>query len=271
VNYRHIFHAGNAADVFKHLVLVQLLQRISTKDTGYCVIDTHSGSGLYRLGRDGEFQSGIGKLWTKRDEWPEFGTYLSAVAQYNRDGLGVYPGSSILIADRLRAQDRAVLIEKNPVEFDGLRRHVGDRRGVALHLADGFAMLGAVVPPKENRGLVFIDPPFEDPDDFGATVQAIRNGLSRWRNGIFAAWYPIKQPKLVAKFREQIGALGAPAYVAELLTLPDDVPNRLNGSGMLIVNSPYQLDAWMMTNLPALAEFLAPDSAQGRFRITPLG
>lgn len=270
MNYRHIFHAGNAADVFKHLVLIQVLEHLAAKEAGFCAIDTHAGSGKYQLAKDGENRHGIDRLWSNQRRWPVLSAYFSAIAAYNSGQLEFYPGSPALIADRLRIQDRAVLIEKNPGEFNALDREFGDRRGVACHRADGFSMLGAVVPPKENRGVVFVDPPYESLADYELAFEAIRAAIGRWRNGIFAVWYPIKHSRSVAQLHEKVRTLGIAAYAAEFLTLPEDVQNRLNGSGMLLLNPPYRLDAWMSQHLPELASFLAPDSTHGRFRIVGL-
>jgi len=270
VNYRHRFHAGNAADVFKHVVLVRLLEVLRAKDTPFCVIDSHAGSGLYRLEKPGEFEQGIGRLWPERQHWSQLEPYLAQVAHYNGQVLRAYPGSPLLIANLLRRQDRAIFIERHPLERAALAGNLRGRRAFAIHEADGFAMLKAVVPPHENRGLVFIDPPYEQALEFEQASDTLRDALRRWRNGIYALWYPIKQRAPVERLHADIRSLAVPAYAAEFLTLPEDVPQRLNGSGMLLVNPPWRLDETLRAILTPLAGFLAPPNGRPQFRIVGL-
>lgn len=270
VNYRHRFHAGNAADVFKHIVLVRLLEALRAKDTPFCVIDTHAGSGLYRLASPGEYEQGIGRLWPERRQWPALEPYFTLLAHYNRQTLHAYPGSPLLIAQALRAQDRAVFIERHPEEAAALTDNLRGRRGIAIHEADGFAMLKAVVPPRENRGLVFIDPPYEEPREFEQVAESLRAALRRWRNGVYGVWYPIKQRPPVERLHAAVRALGISAWAAEFLTLPEDVPQRLNGSGVVLVNPPYRLDRFLRETLPPLAELLAPPHGRPQSRIVDL-
>jgi len=270
VNYRHFFHAGNVADVFKHLVLVRLVESLKAKDKPFCVIDTHAGGGIYRLDDDGEYREGIGQLWPEQSLWTAFETYFSIVRRHNSGALANYPGSPILIADLLRAQDRLILVERNPDEYRALATNMGARPGVTLRREDGFATLRAVIPPRENRGLVFIDPPYELASDFASVVDALRMALGRWRNGVYAVWYPIKDPRAVRDLHKEVCGLNVDALAAEFLTLPEDVPQRLNGSGMLLVNPPFRIDDWMSSQLPALAEFLSRKTGHGRFRVLDL-
>jgi len=270
VNYRHRFHAGNVADVFKHIVMVRLLEALHAKDTPFCVIDTHAGSGLYRLAAPGEYQQGIGRLWPERRRWPALEPYFTLLAHFNREKLHAYPGSPLLIAQELRPQDRAVFIERHPEEAAALADNLRGRRGIAVHEADGYAMLKAVVPPRENRGLVFIDPPYEEPREFEQAAEVLRAALKRWRNGIYAVWYPIKQRAPVERLHAAVRALGATAWAVEFLTLPEDVPQRLNGSGVLLVNPPYRLDQFLRETLPPLAELLAPPRGRPQLRIVDL-
>jgi 23S rRNA (adenine2030-N6)-methyltransferase len=270
VNYRHRFHAGNVADVFKHIVLVRVLEALRAKDTPFCVIDTHAGSGLYRLAPPGEYQQGIGRLWPERRHWSVLEPYFTLLAHYNREALHAYPGSPLLIAQLLRPQDRAVFIERHPDEVAALADNLGDRRGIAIHEADGFAMLKAVVPPRENRGLVFIDPPYEQPGEFEQVADSLRAAFKRWRNGIYGIWYPIKQRAPVERLHAAVRALETTAWAVEFLTLPEDVPQRLNGSGVILVNPPYRLDQFLRDTLPPLAELLAPPHGRPRARIVDL-
>lgn len=271
MNYRHRFHAGNAADVFKHLVLTLVLDALRAKDTPFCVVETHAGSGLYRLMPPGEYQQGIGRLWPVRAEWPALAGYLAQVGAYNRQHLDAYPGSPLQIARRLRPQDRAVFVERQPDEAAALRDNLRGRAHVAVHEADGFAMLKALVPPRENRGLVLIDPPYEQPDEFDAAAAALADACRRWRNGLFLLWYPIKARRPVERLHAAAGRLAVPAYATELLTLPEDVPQRLNGSGLVVVNPPWKLDETLQALLPPLAAFLAGPGGAPQTRLIRLG
>lgn len=266
MNYRHRYHAGNVADVFKHVVLLRLLEALRAKDAPFCVIDTHAGSGLYRLTAPGEYEQGIGRLWPERRHWPLLEAYFSLLAHYNRERLAAYPGSPLLIAQRLRARDRAVFIERHPEEAAALADNLRGRRAIAIHEADGFAMLKAMIPPRENRGLVFMDPPYEQPREFVQAADTLRDALRRWRNGIYMLWYPIKQRAPVERLHAAIRSLGAPAYAMEFLTLPEDVAQRLNGSGVVLVNPPWKLDESLHAALAPLADFLAPPHGRPVFR-----
>jgi len=257
MNYRHHFHAGNVADVFKHLVLLQVLEALRLKDTPFCVIDTHAGSGLYRLKAPGEFEQGIGRLWPVRQDWPQLDTYFTLLAAFNSGGINIYPGSPLIIRAMLRAQDRAIFLERHPEESAALRDNVNVSRGITINETDAWTALKGLVPPKENRGLVFIDPPYENADEFEQVTRALRATLPRWRNGQFLVWYPIKARRPVEQLHRAVRALDTEALAVELLTLPEDVPQRLNGSGVILINPPWKLEATLRTLLPRLAAFLA--------------
>ena len=257
MNYRHHFHAGNIADVFKHLVLTQVLEALRLKETPFCVIDTHAGSGRYRLRAPGEFEQGIGRLWPARANWPGLSAYFGLLAPLNEPALTVYPGSPWLIHALLRPQDRAVFFESHPEEVAALRATLRDRRGITINETDAWAALEGMLPPQENRGLVFIDPPYEQPDEFNQVARALKAAVLRWRNGIYMAWYPIKARRPVEQLRERMRVLGTQALAIEFLTLPEDVPQRLNGSGVLLINPPWKLEETLRAVLPPLAEFLA--------------
>ena len=262
MNYRHHFHAGNVADVFKHFVLVLVLEALRAKDKPFCVVDTHAGSGLYRLNAPGEFEQGIGRLWPVRGAWPALSSYFARVASYSGPTFNAYPGSPLIIAGLLRPQDRAVFVERHPQEAIDLRDNLRARSHVAVHEADGFAMLKALVPPRENRGLVLIDPPYEQPNEFEQAAAALADAFKRWHNGIYLLWYPIKTRRPVERLHTAVRTLGVESVAVEFLTLPEDVPQRLNGSGLVLVNPPWKLLENLRTALPPLAEFLAgPDGA----------
>lgn len=271
MNYRHSFHAGNVADVFKHLVLTLVLEALRAKDKPFCVIDTHAGSGLYSLTAPGEFEQGIARLWPVRADWPVFNTYFSAVATCNGQGLERYPGSPRIIANQLRPGDRAIFIERHPEEVARLRALLGTNPAVAIQDTDGFAVLPALVPPRENRGLVLIDPPYEQVDEIEHVAQALRAAVKRWRNGIYMVWYPIKVRRTVECLLADLRGLVPEAYAVELLTLPEEVAQRLNGSGVAILNPPWALRRTLEENLPALAALLAPAGGRPRVGFIDLG
>ena len=259
LNYRHSYHAGNIADVFKHYVLIQVLQVLHKKPTPFCVIDSHAGSGVYALHSPGEFEQGIGRLWPHRAAWPALAAYFGVIEKLNPDGqLLHYPGSPFIIRDFLRPQDRAVLLELHPQECANLKINLGSNPGsVAVHHTDAWAGLKAFVPPRENRGLVLVDPAYEKNDEFERIRIALAHALKHWRNGIYLVWYPIKGYRPVEQFYAAVRALEVDACAVEFLTLPVDVTQRLNGSGLVLVNAPWGLLDSLKEVLLPLAQYLA--------------
>ncbi len=259
MNYRHSYHAGNIADVFKHYVLIQVLQALHKKPSPFCVIDSHAGSGVYALHAPGEFEHGIGRLWPHRAAWPALAAYFAVIEKLNPDGqLLHYPGSPFIIRDFLRPQDRAVLLELHPQECANLKTNLAHGRGsVAVHHTDAWAGLKAFVPPKENRGLVLVDPAYEKQDEFDRIITALTHALKHWRNGIYLIWYPIKGYRPVEQWYAAVRALEMDACAVEFLTLPVDVAQRLNGSGLVLVNAPWGLLDGLKEVLLPLAEYLA--------------
>jgi 23S rRNA (adenine2030-N6)-methyltransferase len=265
MNYRHAFHAGNFADVFKHAILLALLDALTAKDKPLCCFDTHAGRGLYALddveaAKTGEWRDGIGRLFAGPEAPAPLRRYVDAIRACNPDGtLRVYPGSPLLAAQALRANDRLVLCEMQDEEAVALRALFRDDPRAPVHARDGYAALNALLPPAERRGLVLIDPPFEEQEGEFATIEAaLRKAHARWPNGVYAVWYPIKSHRNIAPFLRHLSA--GPfdkAFVAELLVRPDDSTLRLNGCGMLVANPPWQLDARLATLLPALRDTLA--------------
>lgn len=271
MNYRHSFHAGNAADVFKHALLMLALERLRAKAAPFCVIDTHAGAGMYRLRAPGEFEQGIARLWPQRARFPWLQPYVAAVEAANPDGiLRRYPGSPLLIRSALREGDRAVLIEWQGDEHAALAAEIGRAPGITLRRADAWQTLPALVPPAERRGLVLIDPPYERDDELARAADALRRLLARWRGGVYLLWYPIKGATPLPRLRQALGALPAPAWAAELLTLPEDVRQRMNGSGMILVNPPWGLVDTLQGELPRLAAVLAGASGRPQTRLIDL-
>ncbi len=272
MNYRHSYHAGNIADVFKHYVLTLVLESLRRKETPFCEIDSHAGAGIYRLDPGGEQEQGIAKLWLERSAWPALASYLEVVARFNPGGqLRYYPGSPLIIREYLRAQDRAVLLELHPEEHAALKDSLRGATRVAIHHIDAWSGLKAFVPPKENRGLVLVDPPYEKPNEFSSVKAALEYGMRHWRNGIYLAWYPIKTRRPVDAFHRAVSALKAPAHAVEFITLPMDMGRRLNGSGFVIINPPWRLLETLRDSLPPLAARLAGANGSPQVRLIALG
>jgi 23S rRNA (adenine2030-N6)-methyltransferase len=241
MNYRHAYHAGNFADCFKHALLITLLDAFARKPTPYFVLDTHAGAGAYDLDsepsrRTSEADGGIRRLL--RSPPSALALYLGLVVR-----LGLYPGSPALIRAMLREGDRLACCELHPEEAMRLRRKFQRDPQVEVHNRSGWEALGAMLPPREKRGLVFIDPPFEENDEFFTLADGLRRGHDRFRHGVFAAWYPIKQMASVRGLHAILASSGMRDIVAIELHLRDTTnPERLNGCGLVVINPPYQFE-----------------------------
>lgn len=255
MNYRHAYHAGNFADVMKHAALALLIEYLKRKDAPFCVIDAHAGTGRYDLagieaGKTGEYQDGIARL-LDAPTTPELAPYLDMVRAMNPGPLRVYPGSPLLARRLMRAQDRLELSELHPEDFQALSGQFAGDGQVRCRNDDAYAMLKAALPPGERRGLVLIDPPYEEKDEYERLLRGLRHALKRWPTGIYVVWYPIKDRPPIARFHEHLVELGpAKLLAAELLVLPDDTPFRLNGCGLAIINPPWQFDDALERLLP---------------------
>jgi len=274
VNYRHIFHAGNFADVFKHAVLTLLLKALAAKDKPFCYLETHAGGGRYDLDSEaarktGEARDGIGRLWEQREQFPELADYFSAVAALNPGGpLRFYPGSPAVVCPMLRAADRLLLYELLPEECARLRDAYARDARVQVFCQDGYAGLKAQLPPHERRGLVLIDPSYEAEDEFTRASEALKLAHARWATGIYALWYPVKARAPVARLHRVLAASGIRKILcAELMLYPEDTAFRLNGSGMVIVNPPWQLDRTLQSLLPQVLAVLGGE-AEGRTAVS---
>jgi len=266
VNYRHAFHAGNFADVHKHVVLLALLERLQQKPKPLFYLDTHAGRGWYDLRaedatRGGEWREGIARLAGRRAQSADFSRYLQATAAAGAAPTR-YPGSPLLALSALRAGDRAVLVEQQLAEAQALKQSTLGKRDVAVICGDGYAALKTYLPPRENRGLVLIDPPYEADTEFADAEQALRLGLSRWPNGVFALWYPIKAGAQSQRFNAALQASGLRKLLRlELTVRPADSPIGLNGSGLVIANPPWKFDGEMREALEELHGALAGNGA----------
>jgi len=262
MNYRHAYHAGNFADVVKHAVLARIIAHLKEKPAAFRVIDTHAGAGLYDLAgpeasRTGEWRDGIGKL-VASDLKPAarelLAPYLEAVAAFNGGPLKVYPGSPVLLQHWLRAQDRLVACEREPNAARALTARLrGDKRVKTLSI-DGYTALNAYVPPKERRGLVLVDPPFEQPDEFDRLAEGLASAHRKWPTGAYALWYPVKDARETQGFSRRLLRLGLPRMLQAELTLPGR--DGLRGSGLIVVNPPWRLESELAVLLPALFRVL---------------
>ncbi len=271
MNYRHAFHAGNFADVHKHAVLARILMHLRLKPAAFRVIDTHAGAGRYDLfapepTRSGEWREGIARLWAapRRGE-PQalLAPYLDAVAALNPDGeLRAYPGSPLIAQNLLRRQDRLIACEIEPRAAAALAAALrGDARAKVLAI-DGWTALGAYVPPKERRGLVLIDPPFEDAADFMRLSGALAAAYRKWPTGIYLLWYPIKDRAAPDALARQLQRLIMPKLLrCEFSLGPPRVEGGLAGSGLIVVNPPFTLEADLRLLMPALGGLLSPRAA----------
>jgi 23S rRNA (adenine2030-N6)-methyltransferase len=266
MNYRHAYHAGNFADVAKHAVLARLMRRLQAKDTAFRVIDTHAGTGLYDLAgpeaeKTAEWQGGIGRLLESPlpadlAEW--LSPFLDVVRSINNDGpLRLYPGSPLLARRQLRRQDRLTAVELHPEDAKLLARRFASDIQVRIVELDGWLALGSFVPPKERRGLVLVDPPFEAADEFDRLALGFIRAHRRWPTGLYALWYPLKDLAAVAALHRRLAESGIPRLlIAEMIVAPP-ADGIFHGSGMILANSPWQFDEELRLMLPALARILA--------------
>jgi len=275
LSYRHAFHAGNHADVLKHLVLVQLLRYLGRKDKPYWIVDTHAGAGCYALdkghaAKNAEYANGVARLWS-RDGLPSaVADYLDVVRAYNPDGrLLRYPGSPYVAMQLMREQDRLRLFELHGTDNKLLRENFsrdfpGDAHRVAIGQADGFIEIKAVLPPPPRRGLVLMDPAFEDKRDYLRAVMAVKEGLARFATGTFAVWYPQLDRGDARQLPEKLRKL-ADDWLDVRLTVakPAESGFGMFGSGMFIVNPPFTLAQTLRETMPFLSEALALDEAAG--------
>lgn len=286
LSYRHAFHAGNHADVLKHVVTMQLLQYLGQKDTPYMYIDTHSGAGLYALdggyaAKNAEFESGISRLWERKDMPAPLAEYVKLIKQMNPSGkMRYYPGSPYVADKTMREQDRLRLFELHPSDskiladnFRKLDAHAAEQgvrqtvRGtrVMIQRADGFAGLRALLPPPSRRGLVLIDPPYEDKGDYRRVKDTLADALTRFSTGMYAVWYPVLNRMESRQLPDQLKRLPASSWLNVTLSVCAPSPDGfgLHSSGMLVLNPPWTLEPMLKELMPYLVSALGTDSAAG--------
>src|SRR5512141_1038899 len=265
LSYRHAFHAGNHADVLKHLVLVQLLRYLTQKDKPLMFVDTHAGAAAYALDegyatKNAEYASGIARLWERSDLPQPLAEYVAAVRAFNGSGaLRRYPGSPQLATQLLRPQDRLRLFELHSTESRLQQYFRGEAPRVIAQAGDGFAGLQAVLPPPSRRALVLIDPSYEDKGDYRQVLAALRDAQKRFRAGVYAVWYPQVQRRESRQFPAQLKALQEQDWLHVSLTVkqPEASGFGLHGSGMFILNPPWLLPPALRLAMPYLAQALA--------------
>jgi 23S rRNA (adenine2030-N6)-methyltransferase len=251
MNYRHIYHAGNFADVAKHVGLMYCIGALRRKDTAFFVLDSHAGRGYYDLQaaeaqKSGEAERGIQRLIETSIGAAVLAEYFAAIRARRGKRLARYPGSPALIARCLRRQDRALLVELMPAEARAAEREIESVGRVRTEIGDGYAALKAFLPPDERRGLVLIDPPYESLDELKSMLQAFDDAYRRWPNGIFLMWYPIRSASQRSMVHQRFEALKIPKMLfADLAIHPDDAGVGLAGSGLMIVNPPYGADEFL--------------------------
>lgn len=278
MNYRHGFHAGNFADVFKHVILIELLHALKAKPAAFCYVDTHAGRGRYDLRaeqseRTREYVDGVQRLIDAPDLPQSLRAYVDLVIGANPTGaIEHYPGSPLIARALMRVHDHAIVCELQPEEAGALKSALrGDAR-FAVHQRDGYGALKALLPPPQKRGLVLIDPPFEAQGGEYAHIQdALVNALKRWPNAIHAIWYPIKLRETIAPFHRWLHASEhtRDVLVTELLLSPDNTPLRLNGCGVALINPPWHFERTLESFVPALTALLAPGT-HSSYRIDTL-
>ena len=272
MNYRHAYHAGNHADVLKHLTLSRIFALLAKKEAPFAYLDSHAGIGLYDLSADqasrtGEYLQGIARLWQAADVPPLCDDYLRVVRELNPDGqLRYYPGSPELARQLSREQDRLHCNEKHPEDGQLLKENMHFDRRVAVHLGEGWHVPRALLPTREKRVVLLIDPPFEQADELERCVVALNEAIGRMRQAIVAIWYPIKDARQLKRFYNQLASSSSPKLLrVELLVHPADDASRLSGSGVVIANPPWGLEEQLRELLPWLAQRLA--QSQGSFQL----
>jgi 23S rRNA (adenine2030-N6)-methyltransferase len=276
VHYRHSYHAGNFADVFKHVLLCALAAALNRKDAAWCYLETHAGAGAYDLGdegavRTGEWRDGIGRLL----DGPApraLADYLALVKKLQQpaaaEGSLLYPGSPLLIRALARAGDRLLLCEQVPEVAADLREQIAGDARVTIHLRDGYEA-HALLPPKEKRGLILVDPPFERPDEFGAVAGFLQQALKRFAHGVYAAWYPVKNRFEAERFERRVARESERPALTIHFDVDAPTSGKLRACGLLVVNPPFGFEAEAQAIGNELAELLG-QGARAACTVQPL-
>lgn len=278
MNYRHIFHAANFADVFKHVVLAHVLERLTQKNKPLLVLDTHAGAGAYDLSsanarRSGEAETGLARVASRPDLPAPIARYLTLVRQFARkfgdspQTIAHYPGSPRLARALMRPGDRLIACEFHAEQARLLKREFAGDRQVEIRHEDGYGSLKSALPPKERRGLIIVDPPFEARDEFTDLALHLGQAKRRFATGSYLVWYPIKDAKLAAAFRARVASMGWPDALDSTLQIGKIAADgRLASCGMLLINPPWQTDVMLNSVLPFLADAFA--GSEGKWSLT---
>ncbi len=263
LSYRHSFHAGNHADVLKHITLSLLLEAMNGKDKPYVYIDSHSGAGCYSLRSEhakktAEFETGISRIWQANNPPAELDSYLHVIKQYNRDGhLNYYPGSPLFAKTMMRPHDHIILNEIHPTDSPLLKREFLKDSRAHLNQIDGFHLCREKLPPQPRRGLILMDPSYEMPNEYDQVCEAIKNAQRRWETGTFALWYPVvdrnKNEWLERKIKQLVQR---PTLLVEMAVAEDSEGYGMTASGMIIINPPWKLFEQLECLLPWLCDTL---------------
>lgn len=279
LSYLHAYHAGNFADVLKHLSLVHALDYLTQKPAALFYFDTHSGAGLYKLKgaeaqKNQEFTNGIGALWElDLSAYPALERYRSLVRSVNTSGtLEMYPGSPRFASEILREHDKLALCELHPREHEVLKNNIGRDRRIKLFKEDGFQQCVGAMPPPQRRGLMLMDPPYEDKTEYTKTIKTLAQCYKRFATGSYALWYPVVERKAIAQlWRAAVDSKMKDVQVFELGIAPDTAGRGMNGSGMLWINPPWTLKKTMEETLPFLASTLGEaNGTDGYFKVEQL-
>lgn len=271
LSYRHAFHAGNHADVLKHSLLVAMLRHLNGKEKPWWYVDSHAGAGIYDLNTDfarknAEFESGIGRLWARADLPEAVADYVALVRDLNPDGrLRLYPGSPWLASRLMRPGDQLRLFELHSTDVQLLRRTFSENRLIKAEATDGFLGLKSVLPPQSRRGLVLIDPSYEIKDDYRRVVAALKESLVRFATGTYAVWYPLLQRPEPGQLVDKLKRLPVDSWLHASLSVRAPAADGfgMHGSGLFIVNPPWQLATTLKTLMPWLVEALGQDAGAG--------
>ncbi|WP_438863713.1 23S rRNA (adenine(2030)-N(6))-methyltransferase RlmJ [Neptunicella sp.] len=270
-SYRHAYHAGNHADVFKHLCQMMIINKLKEKNKPFIYMDSHSGAGLYQLdsemaSKNKEFQGGIDRLMDKGEQNPDLLNYLNVISEFRAHNQ--YPGSPAIAAHLLREQDRLCLMEWHNNEFTHLQSNLFRDKRAACHHRDGYEGLVALTPPEPARGLILIDPPYELAEDYQKVTQVISKLQQRWPTGVIALWYPLLASQR-DKSKPMLNAIEASnptsLYVAEMWIKEQPQELGMYGSGMAFINLPWQVDNKIEACLPLLTRAME-EHGQGGFR-----
>jgi 23S rRNA (adenine2030-N6)-methyltransferase len=270
MNYRHTYHAGNFGDVFKHILLIELITALQRKENPFCVLDTHAGIGSYDLSAHTtqklqEYKNGVYKIMAEKNLPESAKKYVECIKNFNapETPVKIYPGSPLIANYFLRNNDRLILSELHPTDYETLKKVFRNEKNTAVHHQDAYLSLKAFLPPKERRGLILIDPPYENNNEFAQITEGMMAALDRFETGVYAIWYPIKDKSPLHKFTANINQ---PMIAAEMTVFPETSPLHLNGCGMLVINPPWQFDQTLKNILPWLWEKLSVDG-QGRYHL----